>query len=262
MKRDFLWTEEGRQYLLEEYVVRERSTYDIAQERFTYANKVRRALLHHGFALRDKSAAQLAATRARRHDHPTKGRPRSAEERHAISQGLSRAWQALPEERRRERVEAGRRRMQAMPEEERRRLLALANEGLRRAAAEGSRLERAIVKRLRAKGREPIRSACIDGRTQVDILLSRERVAIAVDGPSHHLPVWGEDQLARTAEADAAQTRELLAAGYLVVRVKCLAETPSPSQRRAAVTRLLEIVRSAEAEFPPPESRLVELEVA
>ncbi len=86
--KQWLFTEQGRAYLLEEYIVKVRSTYAIAAERGTYPNMVRRALQSHGFRLRDKSAAQAAALASGRHAHPTKGRSRSAEEREAISAGL------------------------------------------------------------------------------------------------------------------------------------------------------------------------------
>jgi hypothetical protein len=89
--KHFFFSERGKSYLLCEYVEKERSTYDIAAENRTYANLVRRALLHHNIEPRDKSAAQKAALEAGRHTHPTEGRARSAEERKRIGEGVSRA---------------------------------------------------------------------------------------------------------------------------------------------------------------------------
>lgn len=88
--KDWLFTSEGKAYLQSEYVDKARSTYDIAAERGTYANKVRRALVAHGYRLRDKSKAQAAALASGRHAHPTKGRTRSDEERDNIRAGLKR----------------------------------------------------------------------------------------------------------------------------------------------------------------------------
>ena len=88
--KDWLFTSEGKAYLQGEYVEKNRSTYDIAAERGTYANKVRRALLAHGFRPRDKSRAQAAALASGRHAHPTKGRTRTDEERDNIRDGLKR----------------------------------------------------------------------------------------------------------------------------------------------------------------------------
>jgi hypothetical protein len=89
--KHYLFSERGKNYLLSEYVEKERSTYDIAAENLTYANLVRRALVHHGLYRRDKSQAQKAALKAGRHDHPTQGRSRTPEERQRIGEGVSRA---------------------------------------------------------------------------------------------------------------------------------------------------------------------------
>jgi hypothetical protein len=89
--KDFLFSERGREYLLDEYVRQEKSTYAIAHQRDVYPNLVRRALIHHGIEARDKSAAQRAALKAGRHTHPTEGRRHSPEVRQRIGEGVSRA---------------------------------------------------------------------------------------------------------------------------------------------------------------------------
>lgn len=61
-------------YYNEEYVKKERSTYDIADETGTYANKIRRELRHYGYELRNRSEAQTAALKYGRHPHPKKGK--------------------------------------------------------------------------------------------------------------------------------------------------------------------------------------------
>ncbi len=68
--KNFLFSEEGRVYLEENYVELERSTYQIAEERGTYPNMVGRALKHHGYPLRDKKNAQSAAIKNGRHPAP------------------------------------------------------------------------------------------------------------------------------------------------------------------------------------------------
>jgi hypothetical protein len=89
--KDFLFSARGREFLLDEYVRQEKSTYLIAEERDTYANLVRRALIHHGIEARDKGQAQKAALKAGRHTHPTEGRARTPEERKRIGESVSRA---------------------------------------------------------------------------------------------------------------------------------------------------------------------------
>ncbi len=87
--KSWLLSEQGKTYLQEEYVVKLRSTYQIAADRNTYANAIRRALQHHGIPLRDKSESQAAALATGRQVHPTQGRKRSDEERQAISESMT-----------------------------------------------------------------------------------------------------------------------------------------------------------------------------
>jgi hypothetical protein len=75
-------------YYEEEYVKKERSSYDIAREGDTYPNKIRRELKQFGFALRNKREAQLAALRHGRHKHPTLGRELPEETKQKISESL------------------------------------------------------------------------------------------------------------------------------------------------------------------------------
>jgi hypothetical protein len=90
--KDFLFTSQGREYLLDHYVEQEKSIYVVAQERSTYPNHVRRALLHHRIRLRDRSEAQRAALKHGRNRHPTAGRSRTDEEKTNIGQSLLQSW--------------------------------------------------------------------------------------------------------------------------------------------------------------------------
>jgi hypothetical protein len=48
-------------YLHQEYVVEQKSTYTIAKQVNSYAQMIRRELIHYGIPLRDHSSAQVAA---------------------------------------------------------------------------------------------------------------------------------------------------------------------------------------------------------
>ncbi len=87
--KHWLFNEEGREYLLQEYIIKKLSTYEIADETKTYANLIRRALLFHKIELRDHQQAQKQALKNKRHPHPTKGKPRSIETRKKIGQTIS-----------------------------------------------------------------------------------------------------------------------------------------------------------------------------
>jgi hypothetical protein len=96
MTKDQLFDGQGKAYLGAEYVANRRSTYDIAAELGLYANLIRRALIKHGYELRDRSAAQKAALDSGRLSHPTAGRERTDEERTSIGSSVAGAWQVKP----------------------------------------------------------------------------------------------------------------------------------------------------------------------
>lgn len=91
--KSWLFDEQGKQYLDEEYIQKKFSTYEIAEAIESYPNLVRRALKFHGFRLRTHKQAQRIALEKGRHSHPTKGRERSEEEKRAISNGVLHARQ-------------------------------------------------------------------------------------------------------------------------------------------------------------------------
>ena len=66
------FSQKHKHFLIDQYVNKERSTYEIAQELNTYPNKVRRALKALGIELRNKSEAQTVAIASGRHEPPTK----------------------------------------------------------------------------------------------------------------------------------------------------------------------------------------------
>lgn len=63
---------QSKKYLQQHYVKLGKSTYVIAAEQGTYANLIRRALIHHGIPLRSKAQAQKIALKSGRHPHPTR----------------------------------------------------------------------------------------------------------------------------------------------------------------------------------------------
>lgn len=253
---DFLFTLAGGAYLQEYYVRQEKSTHVLADELGTYPNQVLRALRHHGLPVRTKAQAQQVALKKGRHRHPTRGRQVSRQTRERIGEGVGRAWERMSEEARAERVRLGRLQWERTPEADREELRRLATDAMRRARGEGSRLERCLAAGLREAGLAVEPRTRVAGRL-VDLLLPDLRVAIQVDGPGHHLPVWGEERLARVVRDDAAATADLVAAGVAVVRVKNLVKNLSDIQARKLLTELVSVLQSGLGESPD----VVEMEV-
>jgi very-short-patch-repair endonuclease len=249
-------------YLWREYHEAGKSTHQIADELGTYPNRVRRALLSQGIPLRDRAEAQVNALRQGAARHPTRGRARAPEERQAISEGVAAAARAASEDERRRRSEAARARWEAMPETDREALRKAANEGFRQASRTGSSLEHYLLLGLCAAGHraQGHREFLTGDETQhIDIFLPDERVAIEIDGPSHHYPLFGEEALRRTREADRRKDGLLLTAGLSVVRVRNTLRSISDYHKREALKRLIELLQSLKNEPPPPGLRLFHL---
>jgi very-short-patch-repair endonuclease len=254
-----------RNYLVREYVEKERSTYDIAAECKTYPNKVRRMLRKYGIPLRDKSEAQSLAIESGRHKHPTKGYKRPEAIKIKISEGVAKAWRKISEGEKAKRVLAAKAQWEAMLDDQKDELRKLAAEAVRKAAEEGSKLEKYLLVELRRKEYQVFfhkTNIVSREQLQVDIFLPQLKVAIEVDGPAHFLPIWGEENLAKHITSDNAKTGLLLGEGYVLIRIKNLAKNVSKIQYRKLLTELLNKLECIKEQFPPPESRLIEIEVA
>jgi very-short-patch-repair endonuclease len=262
--KEFLLSAKGRDFLVEEYGNKARSTYDIATELETYANMVRRALVFHAIPLRDKGTAQKAALDSGRHIHPTKGTKRSQAVKEAISESMAKAWQGMSQADKDSRVEKARQQWQAMSVSEQENLRSLASEGMRRAAVDGSRLEQYLVVCLKAAGyqvefhREFL---VVAEKMHVDIYLPKLKTAIEIDGPSHFLPIWGEEELAKRIAADNRKTGLLVQNGLACIRIKNMSKNLSGYQERHIFKMVAEALEQIKATFPPLDKRLIELEL-
>jgi IS30 family transposase len=150
--KEWLFSPEGREFLVEQYQRAGRSTHSIAAELNTYAKFIARALKHHGIPARSRSEAQAQALKSGRHGHPTRGKGWAPEQRARIGEGVARAWERMGDAEYERRVVEAKARYEAMGEGERGRLVAAAGEGTRRAAVEGSRLEKYLFLLLSARG--------------------------------------------------------------------------------------------------------------
>ena len=253
-----------REFLQKEYVENERSPYDIAESLGIYPNKVRRALQKHGIVLRDKSKAQSTALKTGRHEHPTKGRKRSEEEKIRISEGRYRAWQKMSLDERNLRVLQAKQQWAEMGEDKQEQLRKLAAEAVRKAAEEGSKLEKFLLLELkRRKYVVEFHKTTIlpNEKLHLDLFLPELKTAIEIDGPAHFFPIWGEENLAKHLIADNAKTGLVLELGYALIRVKNLSKDLSEIHKRELLTKVVNLLESINNNFPPREQRLIEVEV-
>ena len=253
-----------KDFLLEQYVKRGKSTYEIAEELGTYPNKVRRSLVKLGIDLRDKSKAQSKALQTGRHKHPTKGTVRTEDDRIKISEGMHSHWSKMPEEERNRRSEQAKKQWDAMSAEDKDKLRKAAAAAVRKAGKEGSKMEKFLLKGLTQEGYSVIfhkRGLIPNDRLEVDLFLPELKVAIEVDGPSHFFPIWGEQNLQKHISADAHKSGLLLRAGYIVLRVKHITKSISNKHQRDLLEAILSSLKTIEDKFPSKGKRFIELEV-
>ena len=240
------------------------SSYEIAEKLGTYSTKILRALKFLGAESRDYSEAQKNALKRGRSKIPTeKGTKLSEKHKELISEGRAKAWADMSDEERERFSSLGKAQWAAMTDEEKHNLRSLAAKANRKAAVEGSKAEKFIRDELRSLGwdvRFHERNLTVDQALEVDMFIADIKTAIEIDGPSHFLPIWGEDVLQRHQTADAKKNGLLLNEGYVVVRVKQMSKTLSQKKQREVLTSIVENLNKIKEEFPPEGKRLIEVE--
>jgi|TARA_R100000808_G_scaffold2804_3_gene10510 very-short-patch-repair endonuclease len=258
-----LSSEETTNFLIEQYINKGKSTYEIAEQLNTYPNKVRRLLVKAGVELRNKSTAQSNAITTGRHKHPTKGTTRSEEDKIKISDGMYNHWSNMTDEEREKRSAQAKKQWESMSLEDREKLRKAAAEAVRRAGKEGSKMEKFLHRELTERGFYVIfhkKGLVPNERLEVDLFLPELKVAIEIDGPSHFFPIWGESNLQKHIRADAHKSGLLLKAGYVVLRVKHLTKSVSKKSQRTVLEAVLGCLATIENKFPPKGKRFIEME--
>ncbi len=237
------------------------STYEIAKKLDTYPNKIRRTLKKHGVDLKDRSAAQKAALESGRSKHPTEGKERTLEERVKISRSLEKFWEEMAEGERTRRSDQAKALWASIPAEDKEMMRRKGIAAVRIAAKEGSKLEKFFHQRISEAGygAEPHKMINPTENLEIDLYISSLKTIIEVDGPSHFLPIWGEDRLEKQINADMRKTGTLLNMGFVVIRVKTRGKE-SVAKREELVNNVLDILKRIEKKTPSRTNRLIEVE--
>ena len=237
------------------------STYEIAKSLDTYPNKIRRTLIKHGFSLKNKSEAQKNALDSGRSSHPTEGKKRSREERLKISSSLVDYWDEMSDKERAQRVKIAKNNWKNMSAEQKEKMRSKGIAAIRTAATEGSKLEKFIQSRLEANGfKVRMHEMIIPAENlEIDLYIPDLKTIIEVDGPSHFLPIWGEDKLQKQVNADLRKSGSLLSRGYVVIRVKSLG-SESLTKKESIIDKVLNTLNSIDKKFPVRSKRFIEVE--
>jgi very-short-patch-repair endonuclease len=255
----------NKEYYDREFVKKQRSPQDIANEWNTYTNCIRRELKKMGYSLRSRSEAQVVALNTGRHKHPTKGHRRDEDTKSRISEAVAKNWKNMSTTERNRRETLGRKQWENMSELEKSEFQRLSMDAVRTASKEGSQLEKYLCNELRNHGFEVSFHGehILPGtKLQTDLYLPGLLTVIEIDGPSHFFPIWGEDKLEKTEEADKLKNKILLTYGFIIIRVKHLAKTTSQFHKRKLLHMILAQLDNIKNSFPALPDRLIEIELS
>ena len=247
--------------VIELYNDKNKSTYEIAKQLETYPNKIRRTLIKHGYELKDKSAAQKAALNSGRSLHPTAGKKRTEQQKIAISKGLVSYWEEMSDKEKARRVRQAKSNWKNMSSEQREVMRSKGIAAIRAAAKEGSKMEKWVKDKLEEAGFFVRMHVLIipAENLEIDLYIPELKTIIEVDGPSHFLPIWGEDKLQKQVNADLRKSGSLLSKGYAVIRLKSLGQE-SLAKREEMLSSVVDEVIKISKKFPPKAKRFIEVE--
>lgn len=253
----------NKTYIINAYTKENKSTYQIAEELNTYPNKIRRILISGGVEIKDKSEAQKNALKNGKAKIPTQGKPRTKEEKLKISTSQKRQWDNIDEAKYKKHVETAKKRWEGLSDEQKRNMSTLATKAIQLAGKEGSKLEKFLQEEFQQKGFKVEihkKNLIPNANLEIDLYFPELKTIIEVDGPSHFLPIWGEEKLRKQIKADSHKTGLILSKGFVIIRVKNLSDNLSLASQEMLKNHLVELLESIKTKFPIKSRRYIEIE--
>lgn len=253
----------NEQKIVKLYVKDKKSTYDIAELFKTYPNKIRRILIKHGVQMKSKSDAQKNALKSGKSKIPTEGCKRSKEERIKISKSLKERWDNISDEEYKKHVQCARDRWAKMSELEKKNMTSAAIQAIQRAGKEGSKLEKFLKYELSKCGfiiETHKKNLIPNENLEIDMYFPKLKTIIEIDGPSHFLPIWGEQKLQKQIKADENKTGLILSKGFAIIRVKHLSDSLPLATQENLKDTLSSILSKFEHKFPRKSERYIEID--
>jgi len=244
------------------YEKEKKSFQDIATSLNTYANKVRRDAIKLKIKIRDKSDAQKNALKRGKHCHPTKGKKRDVNVKQKIGMGVLRSWEKLSDKELASRKKKAKENWDNLSDDDKANMQQRANSAVRLTSKVGSKLEKFLFQKLLDDGFKVTfhqEQMLLTTKLQIDIFLPTMNVAIEIDGPSHFLPVWGEDALQKNISYDNKKSGLILGKGLVLVRIKQLRDF-STSRGTIVYSKLKELLNEIKQKFPDVNNRSFTIE--
>ena len=240
------------------------SNHEIANALNTYPTKIRRILIKNGYTPRNRSETQKVALKKGTSIHPTQGRERTDEEKLKISTKLVTYWDEMSDVEKQSRIDQSKANWEAMSHEKRQHMRKLSNEALKRAAKEGSKIENKIYEALTKDGYHidfHTKKLIRNDKLEIDLYIPDLKTIIEIDGPSHYLPIWGEEKLKKQIEADAEKDGLVLSQGFVMIRVKILKTNLSLKHEKDLIDLIIIKLKKIEKHFPRKSNRYIEVEL-
>lgn len=222
--------------IIDLYVKENKTPTEIAEQLNTYPNKIRRFLIKHGYTLKTRSESQRLALATGRKLHPTAGRKRTEEERLKISKSVAENWQETDPKEKKRRALVSKERWENLSSDKKEEMRQSSVAKIREAGKIGSKIERFVAKEIgKLYALEYHKKNLIANENlEIDLYVPDIKTVIEIDGPSHFLPIWGEEKLQKQIKADLDKNGLILSKGFNIIRVKML--------KRIAIARRQEIV--------------------
>ncbi len=240
------------------------STYEIAKKFNTYPNKIRRILIKNNIEIKDKSSAQKNALVKGTAKIPTQGKKRTKEEKLKISASQKKAWENIDPKKYEKHVAQSKQRWAKMSDVQKKEMSTAATRAIQIAGKEGSKLEKFLKKELTKEGYtvEIHKKNLIPNKNlEIDLYLPKIKTIIEVDGPSHFLPIWGEEKLQKQIKSDSNKTGLILSKGFAIIRVKSLLDSVPLSTQEDLKNKLIGMLSSMEKSFPTKSKRYIEIDL-
>ncbi len=140
----------------------------------------------------------------------------------------------------------------------------MAIEAIQKAGKEGSKLEKFLLEELTNAGyfvEFHKKNLIPNENLEIDLYIPDLKAIIEVDGPSHFLPIWGEDKLQKQIKSDFQKTGLILGKGFVIIRLKSLGNFVSLSRKETLMVELTECLRGIENKYPQEPERYIEIEL-
>lgn len=212
--------------------------------------------------LRGKDEAQKLALENGTSVHPTEGTQRSEEVKNKISAAMAESWDGLSQEEKDRRAKVSQERWNQMSVDKRQEISKKAMKAIRKAADDGSKLEHFVQKTLTEHGFGVIphkKELIPNTKLEVDILVPELKTVIEIDGPSHFMPVWGEETLQKTQRSDADKNGLLLTYGFKVIRIRYAGKNFTRNLQNNTATELLSLLNKIKSNQPVDNITYVEV---